>query len=58
MNGRGKDDEDGFSFRGVRIPRSNISDNGVVCPLCNIVQKRVMSHIKKAHGNKAIEKSF
>ena len=51
MNGRGKDDEDGFSFRGVRIPRSNISDNGVVCPLCNIVQKRVMSHIKKAHGD-------
>ena len=49
MNGGDEDDGKGFSFRSIKIPRLSIKENGVVCPLCDTLQKRLMSHIKKVH---------
>ena len=57
----GEDGGNGFCFGGIEIPRSSISDKGVVCPLCKIFQKKVMSHIKKVHGENhdfTLEKEF
>ena len=33
----------------ITIPRSDIKEEGVICPFCKKIQKRVISHVSKAH---------
>ena len=61
VNRRSNEEGKDFSFRSIKIPRSSITDDGVICPFCNTIQKRLMSHIKKVHEedhNEALETEF
>ena len=53
-----------FDFRNINIPRSNVTQEGVICTLCNTLTKRFTYHVKKFHkdslinGSKAFESQF
>ena len=55
-----QDDELDFTFTDVTIPRGDFRENGVVCPFCQKLQKRITGHIKTKHkgrlgsGDKAL----
>ena len=38
-----------FDFRDINIPRSNVTQEGVICNLCNTLTKRFTYHVKKCH---------
>ena len=44
-----QDDELDFTFLDITIPRADIKENGVVCPFCKQLQKRINGHIKIKH---------
>ena len=59
-----QDDELDFTFIGITIPRGDIKQDGVVCPFCKTLQKRINGHIKTKHkgklgsGGKAFERKL
>ena len=44
-----QNDEHDFTFTDITIPRSDITEEGVICPFCKKLQKRVISHVAKEH---------
>jgi hypothetical protein len=51
--------EEKFVFKSITIPVSHFKKEGVICPFCNSLQKRYISHIRKEHkgANSDIAKS-
>ena len=45
-------DEANFTFLDITIPRADIKENGVVCPFCKQLQKRINGHIKTKHNGR------
>ena len=44
-------------FRDINIPRSNVTQEGVICNLCNTLTKRFTYHVKKFHKDSLINGS-
>ena len=44
-----QNDELDFTFTDITIPRSDVTEGGVICPFCKKLQKRVISHVAKVH---------
>ena len=42
-------EESCFTFKSIKLRSKDVTDNGVLCPLCTTNQKRFIHHMKKMH---------